>query len=564
MRKTLWWAFIFFILSNVLFYSHAFSANEDTAQLTFSKTAPSKIPSQTYTIQEGDVLSEIISRIPGVNRKNTPEYYRMTKELNPNIRDLNKLSVGQKVLLPGKSILKKSVIQTNASTSSAESKTYQVKKGDSLIRIIRHDLRIKPGAQTQKTLLAIKSLNPGIKDINRIYIGQIIRLPEGQTLVKDGNQLAEPLEIEEQRPQKEEKEEATGKDSISLPPQARLQAIKHIITQMNGTVTTAGNYYLPVSNTEQVTIDCAAIPVVELDNQTIFLDTGNRSIDHLKKMISGYWSNYHLIRIDAKDDVIITLKKIFRNTRNYEITKSHKPVSAGSRPSLQVIVDWVISAKNTKTSSSKIQGLRFVDANSKPLPRAIVNYAVQHSLIITEITPEKGLVGKTEEIYSLPSKTLLPRSSARDFSHALLSSLNIPAEKDIDVKVFNIERDGYNLSIKADISATHGGKKYLVFSRNLSPEFISMLQKSGNELIFISDRDEPAKNMEKILRGFNFIFTSGNFTFSGLEKNQPPYTLGFSGTKIKADKDIYVVNFDFNNDLRGLMQETWSSGIVQY
>ncbi|PKN10997.1 MAG: hypothetical protein CVU70_01135, partial [Deltaproteobacteria bacterium HGW-Deltaproteobacteria-5] len=148
--------------------------------------------------------------------------------------------------------------------------------------------------------------------------------------------------------------------------------------------------------------------------------------------------------------------------------------------------------------------------------------------------------------------------------HALLASLNIQAEKDVDVKVFDIKHDGYNLSIKADVEATYGGKKYLIFSRNLSPEYINMLQKSGNQLIFVSDRDEPARNMEKILRGFNVNFTSGNFTFSGLEKNQPPYTLGFTGTKIKTDKELYVVNFDFNNDLRGLMQETWSAGVIQY
>jgi hypothetical protein len=70
--------------------------------------------------------------------------------------------------------------------------------------------------------------------------------------------------------------------------------------------------------------------------------------------------------------------------------------------------------------------------------------------------------------------------------------------------------------------------------------------------------------MEKILRGFNFAFTSGYFTFSGLDKNQPPYNFGFSGTKIKTDKDSYVVNFDFNQELRGLMQKTWSANIVRY
>ncbi|PKN87358.1 MAG: hypothetical protein CVU51_05720 [Deltaproteobacteria bacterium HGW-Deltaproteobacteria-1] len=449
MRKTLWWTVTVFILSGALFYSLALAQTEDTAQLTFSKTAVSKKPAHTYTVQEGDVLSEIINKLPGV--------------------------------MPGKSALKAS-----KKTTSTSSQTYRVKKGDSLIRIIRRDLRIKSGSQTQKTLLLLKSLNPEIQDVNRIYIGQIVRLPEGKMLTASGRMPEVSLESEE--PEVKEAEKVAGKDTVVLPSPVRLQVVKHVITQLNGTLTTDGNYYLPVSGTEQITIDCSVIPVVELENQTIFLDTGNRSIDHLKKMIHGYWSNYHMIRIDARDDVITTLKKIFNKTRSYEIVKSNKPVSVGSRPSLNVVVDWIISAKNKKTSPSTIQALRFVDANSNLLPRALVKYAAQHSLIITEISSGKGLAEKPEEIYSLPPKTLLPRSPVRDFSHALLASLNIQAEKDVDVKVFDIKHDGYNLS----------------------------------------------------------------------------YTLGFSGTRIKTDKELYVVNFDFNNDLRGLMQETWSAGIIQY
>ena len=593
MRKTFWRVFILCVLSTMLFYSQALS-NEDTAQLTFSKTAVSKKTFQTsYTVQKGDVLSAIIRTIPGITEKDVPRYYRMTKELNPDITNLNKLYAGQKIILPGKSVPvteEKTTTTTpavNAPSSEATgSQSYQVKKGDSLIRIVHRELHITTG--TQKTLLVIKSLNPNIKNAHKIYVGQIIRLPESQTAVKAVPASIAPdkdILISEQTPIQsvkivEEKVPAVApheelpvqetkaveaKESIVLPPAARLAVIKHIISQMNGTMITSGNYYLPVSRNEQLTIDCSIIPVLELDDRTtIFLDLENRSNNHLKKMISDNWSNYHLVKIDAKDDIIIMLKKIFKNTKSYEINKAQKPVSLGSLPPLEVMVDWVIAKKGVNTSSSKIQGLRFVYENSPLLPRAIINLARQHSLIITEISMEKGLVGKPEEIYSLPAMTILPKSSASNFSFALLSYLNIPGEKDVDVRVFNIAKDGFNLSIKADIVVTRGEKKTIFFSRDLPPQFVNILQKAGNDLIFISDKDEPAKNMEKILRGFNFIFTSGYFTFSGLDKNQPPYNFGFSGAKIKTDKDTYVVNFDFNQELRGLMQEAWSANIVRY
>ncbi|PKN05947.1 MAG: hypothetical protein CVU72_06985, partial [Deltaproteobacteria bacterium HGW-Deltaproteobacteria-7] len=402
------------IVSIMAFHSPVMSAKEDTAQLTFSKTAISKKTVNLYTVQKEDVLSAIVRKIPGVTEKDIPNYYRMIKELNPHIADLDKLQVGQKIVLPGKNIAlteeKTAAVDIPANKQSQESaapQAYRVKKGDSLIRIIHRELHIK--SNTQKTMLQIKSLNPSIKDANKIYIGQVIRLPEGQAVARTGTQPPQQdtpaLSLPEEEQMQTEKT-VTGKDSIVLSPEARMAVIRHIFAQMNGTMMTTGNYYLPVSKTEQLTIDCSVIPVLELDDRTtIFLDLENRSNSHLKKILSDHWNNYHLVKIDAKDDIITILKKIFKNTKSYEITKAQKPVTVGSSPPLEIIMDWLINRKIAKQSPSTIQGLRFVYENNSLLPRAIVNYARRHSFMITEISPEKGLVAKPEEIYSLSPMT---------------------------------------------------------------------------------------------------------------------------------------------------------------
>ncbi len=560
------WARVLPILAAILLSSQAFGAQEDTAQLTFSKTVPAKNKSlqNAYTVQQGEVLSAIIRRIPGITEKDIPRYYRMTKELNPEITDLDKLYAGQTIFLPGKGL---SGAKEISPSRPGGGQTYQVKKGDSLLRIIYREMRITSGAW--KTLKLVQSLNPRIVDVNKIYEGQTIRLPGGETAAivsaKVAAEESTRAEVSQEESPLQEVAKAEAKDSIALSPAKRLAVIKHIILQMKGNMITSGNYYLPVSDTEQLTIDCSMIPVVELDSRTtIFLDLGSRSSNHLKKIINDRWKNYHLVKILDKDDVIVTLKKIFKIAAAYDISKAQRPVSAGSAPPVEVLFDWIITKKEIKTSSRNIQGLRLIDQNDTLLPRAIVSYARQNSLTITEISPEKGIVEKPQELYSLPPVTTLPVSSARDFCLALLAYLNVQGEKDADVSVFNIEKDGFNLSIKADMAVTQGDKKTLIFSRSLPEQFTEILQKAGNKLIFISDEDAPAKNMEKILQGFNFVFTSGYFSFSGLDKNQPPYHFGFNGTKIKTDKNIYVVNFDFNRELRGLMHETWQVDIVRY
>jgi LysM repeat protein len=575
-----------FVLSLVvIIFSAVFSylpaaAKEDTAQITLKKTAISKKNTYTYTVKKGDILSAIARNIPGITEEDISDNYRVIQELNPDITDLNKLKVGQSLVLPGKPFAyseeKKmktvttapdTTVATSAVTEAAPSgsgQSYTIKKGDTLIKIIHRELKIK--TDPKKTLKIIKSMNPNIVDVNKIYAGDVIKLPSSTAFVQAANEISpteeEKIKVEETPAQPGEVVEV--KEKISMPPEARLAVLKHVIAQMNGSFTATGNYYLPIPKTGQVTIDCSKMPVIEFDETTLFLDLENRAPDNLKKIINDNWTNYYLIKVDKKDDVIAILKKVFNATKFYSMTKRDKPMTIGTLPPVEFFVDWIIVKTNAKEAQALTQGLRIIYENNLLLPKAVKNYARKNGVIITEISEESGLIGKPEEIYSLPPMPVYPTTSAKDFSYALISNLGFNADKDVDIKVFDTAKDGVDLSIKADILVKDGNKKYVIFSRNLTQQFITVLKQAGNELIFVADNEPPKNIMEKILRAFNITFASGYFTFSGMDKNQAPYTMSFGGTKIKTDKDLYVIDFDIDQELRGLLREVWSANIARY
>jgi len=70
--------------------------------------------------------------------------------------------------------------------------------------------------------------------------------------------------------------------------------------------------------------------------------------------------------------------------------------------------------------------------------------------------------------------------------------------------------------------------------------------------------------MEKISGSMAIPFVSGYFTFSGADRNQAPYSFGFTGTKIKSAKDQYIIDFEIDHGLRGLLSEFWSAGVARY
>jgi LysM repeat protein len=559
---------IVIIVSSALAYQPV-AAKEDTAQITLKKTALHHKKLYTYTVKQGDILSNIIRHIPGITEKNISNNYQLIKELNPNIPDLENLEPGQSLVIPGKPFTEAEVKDTNAVSSkisSTKGNLYTIKRGDTLFKIIRSQLKITE-TNIPKTLRIIKSINPGIRNVNKIYAGKIIKLPGKTIFVKTPEETKaiaqEVVKLSEKTIQPEKIIEI--KEKKFMPPEARLAVLKQVITQMNGSITTTGNYYLPIPKAGQVTIDCSKIPVIEFDdNTTIFLDLENRAHSNLKKMISDNWANFYLIKVNKNDDVIAILKKIINTTKSYSMTKSEKPMMIGAYPPVELSVDWVIVNTLPKQAQSLKQGLRLVYENNLLLPKSIKNYSQKNGLIITEISEESGIVGKPEEVYSLPPMPAFPTTSAKDFSYALVSSLGLSAEKDVDIQMFDTVKDGFNLSIKADVLVTNENKKYIIYSQSLSQQFANSLKQAGNELIFVKDNDEPKNIMEKILHGLNISFTSGNFTFSGPEKNQAPYALNFIGTKIKTDKDLYVIDFDIDQELRGLLQEVWSANIAKY
>jgi len=182
---------LFSLLFSAVFFCEFALAKEDTAQITLKKTAISKQNLYTYTVKKGDILSAIVRLIPNVSEEDIQENYKIIKDLNPDIADLNKLRPGQLLVLPGKPLTE--AAQNKNETASTDStnpavppasntaggKTYAIKKGDTLVKIIYHELKFK--SDPVQMIRAIKALNPRIVNVNRIYAGQTIKLP-GQTV----------------------------------------------------------------------------------------------------------------------------------------------------------------------------------------------------------------------------------------------------------------------------------------------------------------------------------------------------------------------------------------------
>jgi hypothetical protein len=536
----------FLILISCIFLSAAFNivlAKDETAHLEFRKTAASLSKKRPYVVKKGEWLFDILRTQVGI----TSGRYTIIKALNPQIKDIDKIEPGDVIYLP------------DIDPRGEGSMNYIIKKGDSITRIVIRHLQVN-SSELHKTINLIKRLNPYIKNYDLIYPGHALQLPRKEILLgkqEDRGSEAETLFQIKDDP----------KEKQAILPALHLAIVGHVINRMNGTLLTAGKYYIPLPQARQVTIACSTIPVVELDDgSVIFLDFADRIPDALNTIIKANWKNYTFLKVNSLEGTAAILMKIIDTSNAYAMTKSTNPLIVGEFPRTTIAVDWLITKKNPSDKSYS-QGLSFIRDISHLLPRNLIVYAEKHGLIVTEILDGQGVISAPVEQYTMPQLSTLSSGTNIELADALLILLGYSTAKDSEIVADEKGKDNFNLSMKTDLLAKKGNKNVAVFhSRKISQQYIDNLKNSGTEVALFED-GEPLKSViGKILQAAKIPFSYETFLFSFPEKTSyPKGTISFPAFKIAQDKGyIYLTESDIDRDIYGLLNNKSGVTIVKY
>ncbi len=545
--------FFYLILLSLTFLtvtSYDSFAEEDTAHLSFQKTATLGAKTRPYVVKEGEWLFQIMRAQSGI----TTHRLTVIKKLNPEIKDLNKIKPGQVVILPE---MERPAVPEGEESSSILN--YTIRKGDSISRIAMRELNVKL-PELRKSVNDIKQLNPDIRNYNMIYPGQTLQLPRRSIVITKQEAKAQEAESSS----KVVKDEA--KDKPIMLPRAHLDIIRDVVNRMNGALITLGKYYIPIPELGQITIDCSTIPIVELDDgSSIFLDFSNRIPDTLKNMIQSNWKNYHSVEIVGSDDTAAILQKIVNASNTYLMTRRTTPYTIGAGTPLQLSLGWIIT-KKTKDSKPYLQGLSFVSDNSRLLPKPMTQYAERNGMIITEVLDGQGVTSAPDEKYALPQMSNMNLSTNMELVNSLLNELGYQITRDTEIGILDTSASGFDLSIKADLLARKGDKQIIIVSKKIPQQFIDSLKTRGTQTVTLESGETKKTVIEKVLLAAGIPFTFASFSFSVPEKSDKPTgTISFPAFKITRDKgDFYLIDFDIDREIYGLLNNKWGVNIFRY
>jgi hypothetical protein len=558
-----------FLLSTLL--PPDLSAREDSARLAFQTTAgPRK--TRLYIVKKGEFITGIFRSQMG----DEPVPVALIRQLNPGIKNLNRIFPGQRILLPVRETSDSAETSGAGAERDAASRTYNIREGDSISRIILTELNVDP-EEVLPAYRILRKLNPDIADLNNLPAGQPLRLPPN--LVRTDRPVAEPAQtavIPQETPPAIEPvqtieipppEPPPAESALRAPPFAErmLGIIRPVISRMGGTLTTQGNYFIPLRDNAQVTIDCSLIPVVELDDgSTVLLDFTSRLSENLKALINQSWTYYAFLPAEELGDDLASLQGIIRRSRNYSMSRVNTPLALTVKPEILVFPDWVIAAKKASGGKLYRQGLFILGANERPLPAGAAAFLEKNGLIVTEITEGSA----AEPGGAAPAQVAIDLRGLKGIALAegLLKAFEETPVRNAGIVIFDQARDGFNLSVTVDLLLQRGEKRYLIHTKRLPDQFIRVLKDQGTEVILLRENDPKRDLIENLLRHLDIPVSFGHFSFRIPEDGSRPRLIAtFPALRATAGAtSLYLVDFDISPDALSLLQGRLAGGVAKY
>jgi len=575
MTKTMRWTLVSLagVIIMLCIATPCVAGREETVSLTFRQTALTEDGGYVYRVRPGDTISEIIHDEFGVSYGEIYHILDRVRKINPQIKDINVIHVGQKIRLPGtgKSPATEPRDDRIAETGETEETVeplpapgkespplaYTVQIGDSVSRIIHRELGIAY-SDMWETLKEVKRLNPHIRDINVIQPGDIVTLPGYATESPVAEVVTEEEEtVTEEEPVTDVDETPAVPEKPFLSMEQELEVIDQVVSRMDGSVMRDGAFYIPLPPGGQMSIDCTKVPIVEFDGgTTLLLDFSSRVPDNLKHVIESTWKTYRFIREKPDSDAPSMLEGVIDASSSYRVRKTGTVMTVGRHPGVDVLVDWVVSRGGDNAFA-----INLLDDQQSLLPGNILTYTERSGLEIIEILKEQGMA-RSETVIPPRIPTTLTHETNLQLAALILSTLGHVAQRDTSTSIFDMERDGFNLSVKTDLSLRIDDRDIVIVRKKLPRQFLDILEQRGTTAVMLSKTMKGETVVEQVLRAVKTPFLRHSFTFP---------LAGGRGTillpAIRALSEgglLYFINYDIDSDIYGLLYEEWEVNAVRY
>ena len=500
---------------------------EETYSISLIQTAESdkeiheiddkKVLTESYTIQRGDHLWKILRKKGLLKKRNLPELISMLKKLNRSLVNLDLIHPGESIIIPlaispikGLPELAQKAPEITIpieELKDADLENYTVKSGDSLIKIIKGRHNMPKEDIHDEYLQMVKKLNPSIKDLNTLYPGQTIRLPIYSPQVVR-------MPIKPTPPPEPELEPVAEKRG--LPPLSN--QLREIFNQIGEEWVQTGEHFIPLKPTGQINLKADSFPIINLSNgNRLIVDFHHDLPDNMVKLIESSWESYRIVPIGKDDDLRGALEKIFPLCDYHKIYKLGEPLVLGGDIPLRITADWIIQlAPGVSYENSKIIMLTITDDFTPKIPPVMRDFLGNLGIKAIDYPPADEPMDESIKRVEI----LEIENDISDLVEMLLNLTGQSFSSRVEIPVYQSEKSGFDLIIKADFLLNLDGKDCIIDLTGLGPDVLSLLREHRFLVLPLSSEKNPSFILSKTLDFLGVTFDSELHTFLATDREE--------------------------------------------
>ena len=539
-----------------------------------------------YTVLEGDYIAKIAAKYHGLREVEIPEaYFKTVKKLNPDIKDLDLIYPGQQVRIPDMgsegppqiaqpltpSPERQNVTQAlkrmesqkeGAGADNLLVKTpslpdtlyhdYAVRQGDSIAKIAAKHHGLREEEIPEEYFETVKKLNPDIKDLDLIYPGQQVRIPdiglegpsqivrpspELQNVTSDTKDLDQihpgqqseipdigsdrPLQIAQPVTPSPESQNVTPPSSLREGGKSLHKTVSMGVKPLGGTLIESGQYFFPTKGRDDFKLDLSDFPVIELANgQRVLLDKGGGLTEDAEKAVRVFWKSLTVIRTEPGESRWDLLDKIFRIIHTGKVLQTVEMPVFDDGIQVTLRGDWILVQEENQGSSKAYHCITLVSEPEERTSVALRDYLAEKNIRVSDLLPEghdEAKASKAEENDAAgdPPALTLDATNQQAFVAAFSKAFGYSHNHRAPV---SFQYAGAQVQTVTDLIHGEDGLDAVVDFCTLYGDAKSAIEASGLKVLTVRPEDEAMDIARNVLKTVGISWTEAP-VFFGANRN---------------------------------------------
>ncbi len=474
---------------------------------------------EPYVVQRGDWVLKIFRQKGEIANQDFRDFLGIFQRLNPHVPDIDLVRPGQAIdiplrklehgALPGQDSGVVTIPIVNLSKDkdldALEQKTeaYEIQRGDTVNQIVSRRYG-RLGTQAYKEgVELLKAANPEIKDINRIYAGQKIYLPDPATrekqwealAAKEGGGTGEPLAPD--APPELQAGAASRSPQIAPPPAATptpQDPLAAAAATVGGRLIAKGTYYVPREGRTDFEIDLSRHPLMELDRHRLFFSQDGKIMGQAPELLAKQMPQAKVVAYSKDDSAQQIIAAIFDSVED----EANTPTSVDFEDQG---VHVAVRAKWVKPASDGRQlCITPIQTADEQTPESMRRYLEQNGLVLKEVLPGGATATAPTggSRHAVKNILALTPTSQREFVQHLSKALHFSYAPNVPV---TFSFGGEQIEAFANLVATMDGKEVLLDFGELYGGAAKAIQEGGLTLVQIGAEDTNMTIAAKLLVG---------------------------------------------------------------